>query len=73
MALDPGRYTSVVCFYRCDPRHTLFRTIETTPDVVRELCVEKKLAEAQLLKELATRGYDPAAQSDEPVYEMPHT
>ncbi|HEX3148504.1 MAG TPA: transposase [Gemmataceae bacterium] len=44
MALDLGRYKSVVCFSQWDTRHTLFRTIETTPEVVRELCAEYPMA-----------------------------
>ena len=40
MAIDLGRYKSVVCFYVHDTRTMSFRTIDTTPEVVRELCDE---------------------------------
>ena len=40
MALDLGRYKSVVCIYQRNTRAATFRTIDTTPDVVRELCAE---------------------------------
>ena len=40
MAIDLGRYKSVVCFDQRDTRAATFRSLDTTPEIVQELFQE---------------------------------